>query len=54
MVKKKKKNACQCRRRGFDPWFGKGLHSSILVWKIPWTEELGGSMRSQSPTPLSD
>ena len=24
-------------------------HSSILAWKIPWTEELGGlqSMRSQ-------
>ena len=27
-------------------------HSSILVWKIPWTEEPGGvqSMRSQSQT----
>ena len=27
-------------------------HSSILVWRIPWTEELGGlpSMGSQSPT----
>ena len=32
---------------GFDPWFGKisGLeedmetHSSILAWRIPWTEE---------------
>ena len=31
-------------------------HSSILAWKIPWTEELGGlqSTRSQSQTRLSD
>ena len=32
-------------------------HSSILVWKIPWTEELSGykSMRSQKGrTGLSD
>ena len=30
-------------------------HSSVLVWKIPWTEEPGGlqSMESQSPTRLS-
>ena len=30
-------------------------HSSILVWKIPWTEEPGGlqSMESQSRTRLS-
>ena len=29
-------------------------HSSILAWRIPWTEEPGGlqSMRSQSPAPL--
>ena len=28
---------------------GTGTHSSILAWKIPWTEEPGGpqSMRSQ-------
>ena len=27
----------------------KGIHSSILAWKIPWTEESGGlqSMGSQ-------
>ena len=39
--------AClQCRRPGFDPWVGKdsleeemASHSSILAWKIPWTEE---------------
>ena len=33
------------------------IHSSILVWKIPWTEEPGGlqSMGSQrSQTQLSD
>ena len=31
-------------------------HSSILAWKIPWTEEPGRlqSMRSQSRTQLSD
>ena len=45
-----------CRRQGFDPWVGKiplekemATHSSILGWKIPWTEEPGGlqSMGSQ-------
>ena len=31
-------------------------HSSILAWRIPWTEEPGGlqSMGSQSQTRLSD
>jgi len=32
-------------------------HSSILAWKMPWTEEPGGlqSLGSRkSPTPLSD
>ena len=31
-------------------------HSSILAWRIPWTEEPGGlqSMGSQSWTQLSD
>jgi len=28
-------------------------HSSILAWRIPWTEERGGSMGSQSQTGLS-
>jgi len=30
-------------------------HSSILAWKVPWTEEPGGlgSMGLQSQTPLS-
>ena len=37
----------QCGRHGFDPWEGlleKGMaiHSSILFWRIPQTEEPGG------------
>ena len=34
---------------------GMAIHSSILAWRIPWTEEPGGlqSMRSQSQTQLS-
>ena len=33
----------------FDPWVGEdplekemAIHSSILTWRIPWTEEPGG------------
>ena len=47
-----KEPTCQCRkhrRRGFDPWVRKlpwrragQTHSSILAWRIPWTEEPGG------------
>ena len=35
---------------------GMPTHSSILVWRIPWTEEPGAlqSMGSQSRTRLSD
>ena len=35
---------------------GMATHSSILVWRIPWTEEPGGlwSMVSKSRTRLSD
>ena len=35
---------------------GTATHSSILAWKIPWTEEPGRlqSMGSQSQTSLSD
>ena len=46
-----KEPACQCRkhkRHEFDLWVGKipwrgimATHSSILAWRIPWTEELG-------------
>jgi len=39
----------ECRRPGFDSWVGKNpmeegiaIHSSILAWRIPWTEEPGG------------
>ena len=39
----------QCRRLKrlrFDPWVGKIpwriFYSSILAWRIPWTEEPGG------------
>ena len=50
-----KESACQCRRYRFNPGLGRSLgignatHSSILAWKIPWTEESGGlqSMVSQ-------
>ena len=35
--------------RGFDPWVlkvpleeGMATDSSVLAWRIPWTEELGG------------
>ena len=44
-------------RDGFHPWVGRGTwggggmitHSSILAWRIPWTEEPGGlqSLESQ-------
>ena len=32
------------------------IHSSILAWKIPWTEELGGlpSIGSEGVGPRSD
>ena len=35
---------------------GMATHSSILAWRIPWTEEPGGqqSMESQSQTGVSD
>ena len=46
-----KEPTCQCsrhRRHRFDPWVGKipleegvATHSSILAWRIPWTEESG-------------
>ena len=36
---------------------GMATHSSILAWRIPWTEEPGGATVhgvAKSPTPLSD
>ena len=45
-----KEPACQSRsheRRGSDPWEypleeETATHSSILAWRIPWTEKPGG------------
>ena len=46
---KLKQNINECGRLGFNPCVGKILleeemetHSSILAWRIPWTEEPGG------------
>ena len=35
---------------------GIATHSSILAWRIPWTEELGGSVHAvaKSRTRMSD
>ena len=46
-----KEPTCQCRRRKrhrFYPWLGRSpggghaTHSSILAWRMPWTEDPGG------------
>ena len=63
-LRRVKDSAYQCRRHkgpGSIPWLGFPLeeemasHSSILAWKIPWTEERGGLQPtgSQSQTQLS-
>ena len=41
---------------GRAPGAGNGTHSSILAWRITWTEEPGGlqSVELQSQTQLSD
>ena len=42
------KNLLQSRRPRFSPWgegpLAKGMatHSTVLAWRIPWTEEPGG------------
>ena len=49
------KNTCSAGAPGSTPWSGRSSreghdnHSSILLWRIPWTEEPGGlqSMGSQ-------
>ena len=39
----------QCRRPRFSPLEEEmATHSSILAWRIPWTEEPGGLQRLQS------
>ena len=46
------------RSLGWEDLLEKGMatHSSILAWRIPWTEESGGlqSMESQSQIRLRD
>ena len=49
VVKNLPANAGDIRRHGFDRWVmkspleeGMATHSSILAWRIPWTEEPGG------------
>ena len=49
VVKNLLPNARDIRDAEFDPWVGKipleegmATHSSILTWRIPWTEEPGG------------
>ena len=41
---------------GRSPEEGMATHSSILAWRMPWTEKPGGlqSMGSKEYTPLSD
>ena len=44
MVKNLLANAIRWKRRGFDPGEGPleegmAIHSSILAWRNPWTEE---------------
>ena len=57
-----KESACNAGDPGYVPRLGRSLekgtatHSSILAWRIPWTEETGRlrSMGLQSQTQLSD
>ena len=48
MVQNGKESACNTRDLGLIPGLGRspgegnGTHSSILAWKIPWTEEPTG------------
>ena len=46
------RNADSTPRLGRSPGGGNETHSSILVWKIPWSEEPGGlpSVESQRDT----
>ena len=64
VVKNLPANVGDIRDTGLIPGLGRfpggehamATHSSILAWRIPWTEKPGGlqSMGSQSPTQLSD
>ena len=53
MVKKLLANAGDVKRLRFDPlgWEdplekGMAIHSSILIWNIPWVEEEPGGLQS--------
>ena len=54
MVKKPPANAGDARDVGLIPELGRTLeegmatHSSILAWRIPWTEKLGGLQSIES------
>ena len=37
-----------------SPGGGHGIHSSILVWRIPWTEKPGGLQSKRLPTVRHD
>ena len=62
MVKNLPANAEDTGDEGSIPGLGRSLeeematHSSILAWRIPWTEEPGGlqPLGLQSPTQLRD
>ena len=47
-----KESTCNVGRSGFDPWVGKipregkGTHSGILSWRIPWTVIVHGVAKS--------
>ena len=51
----RKESACNVEELGLIPRLGRSLekgmatHSSILAWKIPWTEEPGGLQSMGSP-----
>ena len=49
------RNRLPCERRKFDPWVGEdplekemATHSSILAWRIPWTEQPGRLLSTES------
>ena len=50
MIKNLPANAGDVRDMGLIPGWGRSLeegiatHSSILAWRVPWTEEPGGLM----------
>ena len=53
-----KESACNAGDLGSIPWLeGMATHSSILAWRIPWTEEPGGTAVhgvAKSQTRLND